>query len=197
MRKSGTPYQHTLAWLVSGVWEVHCCVMEEASASETSVNLQHATRRNNPKDSHLHSRCHDNLNTELQIWCLRTVGFIHASAVDIQNPDLCQYNYSHIKRGALFELWASRPHPVPLPRWLEVILPERSFACRSAVQWVLYCASVCWRSPWLWDEITNPSHYLLGVTRSKSWRCHVFSTFFYCLFLKFLSGCLTGTHLLV
>jgi hypothetical protein len=34
--------------------------MEEASTSETSVNVYQTTRRNNPEDSHLHIRRREN-----------------------------------------------------------------------------------------------------------------------------------------
>jgi hypothetical protein len=33
--------------------------------SETSVIFYHNTRRNNPEDSHLHSRCRENLKSRL------------------------------------------------------------------------------------------------------------------------------------
>jgi hypothetical protein len=36
-------------------------VMEAASVSETSVNFYQTTRRNNPEDSHLHTRRRENL----------------------------------------------------------------------------------------------------------------------------------------
>jgi hypothetical protein len=35
-------------------------------ASETSVNIHQATRRNNPEDSHLHSHCRENLKSHLK-----------------------------------------------------------------------------------------------------------------------------------
>jgi hypothetical protein len=38
-------------------------MMEAASTSETLVNLYQTTRRNNPKDSHLHTHCCENLNS--------------------------------------------------------------------------------------------------------------------------------------
>jgi hypothetical protein len=37
--------------------------MEAASTCETSVNLYHAARRNNPEDSHLHTRYRENLKS--------------------------------------------------------------------------------------------------------------------------------------
>jgi hypothetical protein len=36
---------------------------EAASISETSVNFYQAARRNNPEDSHLHTRSHENLKS--------------------------------------------------------------------------------------------------------------------------------------
>jgi hypothetical protein len=36
-------------------------MMEAASTSETSVNFCQTTRRNNPEDSHLHTRRRENL----------------------------------------------------------------------------------------------------------------------------------------
>jgi hypothetical protein len=39
--------------------------MEAASTSETSVNFYQTTLRNNPEDSHLHTRRHENLKTQL------------------------------------------------------------------------------------------------------------------------------------
>jgi hypothetical protein len=36
--------------------------MEAESTSETSVNFYQTTRRNNPDDSHLHTRRRENLN---------------------------------------------------------------------------------------------------------------------------------------
>jgi hypothetical protein len=38
-------------------------MMEAASTSETSVNFFQATRRNNPEDSHLHTRRRENLKS--------------------------------------------------------------------------------------------------------------------------------------
>jgi hypothetical protein len=38
-------------------------MMEAASTSETSVNFYQTTRRNNPKDSHLHTLRREKLNT--------------------------------------------------------------------------------------------------------------------------------------
>jgi hypothetical protein len=38
-------------------------IMEAASISETSVNFYHTTRRNNPEDSHLHTRRRKNLKS--------------------------------------------------------------------------------------------------------------------------------------
>jgi hypothetical protein len=38
-------------------------MLEAASTSETSVNFYQTTRRNNPKDSHLHTHCRENLKS--------------------------------------------------------------------------------------------------------------------------------------
>jgi hypothetical protein len=38
-------------------------MMKEASTSETSVNFYQTTRRNNPEDSHPHSRRRENLKS--------------------------------------------------------------------------------------------------------------------------------------
>jgi hypothetical protein len=38
--------------------------MMGANTSETSVNVYHTTRRNNPEDSHLHTRRHENLKCQ-------------------------------------------------------------------------------------------------------------------------------------
>jgi hypothetical protein len=38
-------------------------LMETSSTSEMSVNFYQTTRRNNPDDSHLHTRRHENLNS--------------------------------------------------------------------------------------------------------------------------------------
>jgi hypothetical protein len=40
-------------------------MMEAASTSETSVNVYQTTRRNNPEDSHLHSRRSENLKSHM------------------------------------------------------------------------------------------------------------------------------------
>jgi hypothetical protein len=37
-------------------------MMEAASTSETSINFYHTAWRNNPEDSHLHTRRRENLN---------------------------------------------------------------------------------------------------------------------------------------
>jgi hypothetical protein len=40
-------------------------MMEAASTSETSVNFYQTTQRNNPEDSHLHTRSRENLKSHL------------------------------------------------------------------------------------------------------------------------------------
>jgi hypothetical protein len=42
-------------------------MMEAASTSETSANFYQTTRRNNPHDSHLHTRRRENLKSRLKI----------------------------------------------------------------------------------------------------------------------------------
>jgi hypothetical protein len=39
-------------------------MMDAAHTSETSVNFYQTARRKNPEDSHLHTRCRDNLKSE-------------------------------------------------------------------------------------------------------------------------------------
>jgi hypothetical protein len=39
-------------------------MMEAANTSETSVNFYRTTRRNNPEDSHLHTRRRENLRSQ-------------------------------------------------------------------------------------------------------------------------------------
>jgi hypothetical protein len=41
-------------------------MMETVSSCETPVNIYQTTRRNNPEDSHLHSRRRDNLKSHLR-----------------------------------------------------------------------------------------------------------------------------------
>jgi hypothetical protein len=38
-------------------------MMEAASTSETSANFYQSSRRYNPEDSHLHTRCRENLKS--------------------------------------------------------------------------------------------------------------------------------------
>jgi hypothetical protein len=40
-------------------------MMEAASTSETFVNFHQTTQRNNPEDSHLHTRHHENLKSHM------------------------------------------------------------------------------------------------------------------------------------
>jgi hypothetical protein len=39
--------------------------MEAASTSETSVNFYQTTKRNNPEDSHIHTRCSEKLKFQI------------------------------------------------------------------------------------------------------------------------------------
>jgi hypothetical protein len=48
----------------SGRWWI-TLMMEVASTSEMSVNFYQTTWHNNPEDSHLHTRCHENLKSHL------------------------------------------------------------------------------------------------------------------------------------
>jgi hypothetical protein len=50
----------TVFWVVAPIIAL---MMEAASTSETSVNFYQTTRRNNPEDSHLHTRRHENLQS--------------------------------------------------------------------------------------------------------------------------------------
>jgi hypothetical protein len=38
-------------------------MMEAANTSETSVNFYQTTRHNNPEESHLHTRCRENIKS--------------------------------------------------------------------------------------------------------------------------------------
>jgi hypothetical protein len=42
-------------------------MMEAASTSETPVHFNQTTRRNNPDDSHLHTRRRENLKSQFKI----------------------------------------------------------------------------------------------------------------------------------
>jgi hypothetical protein len=48
-------------------------IMEPVSTSEMSVNVYQNTRRNNPEDSHLHTRSRENLKSHLKNPCSVTV----------------------------------------------------------------------------------------------------------------------------
>jgi hypothetical protein len=50
-------------------------MMEAASTSETSVNFYQTTRRNNPEDSHLHTRRRENIKSHLTTWLYRGIGY--------------------------------------------------------------------------------------------------------------------------
>jgi hypothetical protein len=61
-------------------WDVALCilwamalVMEAVSTSETSVNFYETTRRNIPKDSHLHIRRCENLKSNFENICHRVI----------------------------------------------------------------------------------------------------------------------------
>jgi hypothetical protein len=52
-------------------------MMDAASTSETSVNFYQTTRRNIPEDSHLHTRCRENLKSHLITYGLKFTDIIH------------------------------------------------------------------------------------------------------------------------
>jgi hypothetical protein len=57
---------------VSGILVVSIikAMMEAANTSETSVNFYQTTECNNPEDSHLHTRRHENLKSDIKyIFC--------------------------------------------------------------------------------------------------------------------------------
>jgi hypothetical protein len=48
---------------VSAASNIRAMMMDAASTYETSVNFYQTTRRNNPEDSHLHTRRRENLKS--------------------------------------------------------------------------------------------------------------------------------------
>jgi hypothetical protein len=67
-------------------------IMEAASTSETSVNFYQTTRRNNPEDSHLHTRRRENLKfrylfcyLRVFIWFMLFVFIVHYTAEQLIN----------------------------------------------------------------------------------------------------------------
>jgi hypothetical protein len=65
-----TPKEEEVPWrcLSSGllrcaVWQMFTDDLEAAVTYETSVNFYQTTRRNNPEDSHLHTRRRENQKT--------------------------------------------------------------------------------------------------------------------------------------
>jgi hypothetical protein len=58
-------------------------MMEAASTSETSVNFYQTTRRNNPEDSHLHTRRRENLKSHV------SVSFICRLLLNTHLPVVC------------------------------------------------------------------------------------------------------------
>jgi hypothetical protein len=61
-------------------------MMETTSISETSVNFYQTTRRNNPEDSHLHSRRRENLKSHLQNSFAADAENVHHLLEDKQPP---------------------------------------------------------------------------------------------------------------
>jgi hypothetical protein len=55
----------TALWVVARI----ALKMEAASISGTSINLYQTTRRNNPGDSHLYTRCRENLKSHHYLCC--------------------------------------------------------------------------------------------------------------------------------
>jgi hypothetical protein len=49
--------------LTSTIKAIIALITDAASISETLVNFYEATRRNNPEDSHLHTRYHEKLKS--------------------------------------------------------------------------------------------------------------------------------------
>jgi hypothetical protein len=50
-------------WVVAPCGSLIALMMESSSTSETSVNFYQTTRRDNPEDSHLHTRRRENLKS--------------------------------------------------------------------------------------------------------------------------------------
>jgi hypothetical protein len=59
-------------------------IMEVADTSETSVNFYRTTRRDNPEDSHLHTRRRENLKSHLESIFILEHGFALKSTVAIR-----------------------------------------------------------------------------------------------------------------
>jgi hypothetical protein len=59
------PYTKLTEQYEDGSFLAIVLMMEAASTSETSVKFYQTTRRCNPEDSHLHTRCHENLKSYL------------------------------------------------------------------------------------------------------------------------------------
>jgi hypothetical protein len=55
-------------------------MMEAASTSEMSANFYQTTRRNNPEDSHLHTRRRENISSHMEAVCIsETLVFTYKS----------------------------------------------------------------------------------------------------------------------
>jgi hypothetical protein len=65
-------------WIVASCSLTIVSMMEAASTSETSVSFYQTTRRNNPEDSHLHTRRRENLKSHIMTFfsksCLKHGG---------------------------------------------------------------------------------------------------------------------------
>jgi hypothetical protein len=57
--------------LVCHQGKIIALMMEAASTPETSVNFYQTTQRNNPEDSHFHTRCHENLKSHQFTYLLK------------------------------------------------------------------------------------------------------------------------------
>jgi hypothetical protein len=62
--------------------------MEAASTSETSVNFHLTTRRNITEDSHLHTRCRENLKSRRCVHSVKAVTSIYNPLSEVDEIDL-------------------------------------------------------------------------------------------------------------
>jgi hypothetical protein len=51
----------------TNITAIFALMMEAANTSEMSVNFYHTTQRNNPEDSHLHTRHCENLKSHILV----------------------------------------------------------------------------------------------------------------------------------
>jgi hypothetical protein len=69
----------TVFWVVAQC-RLIALMTEAESTSETSVNFYQTTQHNNPEDSHLHTRCHENLKPH--ILCYAATEIVTAQFAD-------------------------------------------------------------------------------------------------------------------